>query len=470
MIGFDITPRIHPTGGAWGTTPNLTEVDLPLLSRCLVLDQDGRRLVWFSSDLVGDPLHDTDVIRGELAAALDLSAEQVVWSTSQTHSSGALPGSVVSGSCVTAISTTDPEFIADERKRLIDKCVAAAKEAIRMLRPAAVWAGRGFCDDVSYNTRLPMPTGGVKFSRHHLEGLQSGKYFDPTIGLIRFDDSDGKPIGMVFNFCAHPATMINDKYLSPDYVSSARQTIEAALGGAPAMFVQGFCGDVNCYHLFCKPAQARRTGTRLGQAAVRGLATLVPVRAVPFDFAWQPIELQCQPMPTRDRFEREIAFREQFFRELDEDPLLTWCGPINLPEHFPPASRKRTIEVQKDWLKKGLAMLDAGERPRTTLALTLGAVRIGDTAAVLSPGENFTITGKNIRERSPFAHTLICGDTNGLIGYMGPDDEIDRGGYETDSYWKMLPHDGFRLPPAKGTADRIVGTAVELLRKLHDRC
>ena len=81
MIGFDITPRIHPTGGAWGTTPNLTEVDLPLLSRCLVLDQDGRRLVWFSSDLVGDPLHDTDVIRGELAAALDLSAEQVVWST-----------------------------------------------------------------------------------------------------------------------------------------------------------------------------------------------------------------------------------------------------------------------------------------------------------------------------------------------------------------------------------------------------
>jgi hypothetical protein len=88
---------------------------------------------------------------------------------------------------------------------------------------------------------------------------------------------------------------------------------------------------------------------------------------------------------------------------------------------------------------------------------------VGDVAAFLSPGENFTATGRDIRDRSPFAHTLICGDTNGLFGYIGDDAEIDRGGYETDSYWKMLYIEGFRLALAKGTVQRILGAADALL-------
>jgi hypothetical protein len=67
---------------------------------------------------------------------------------------------------------------------------------------------------------------------------------------------------------------------------------------------------------------------------------------------------------------------------------------------------------------------------------------IGDVAAFVSPGENFTATGRDIRQQSPFVHMLICGDTNGLFGYIGDDAEIDRGGVETDSYWKMLVVDG----------------------------
>ena len=53
IAGFDITPRFHPRYGAWGTTPSMTEVDLPLLSRCIALECDDTRLLWFGSDLVG---------------------------------------------------------------------------------------------------------------------------------------------------------------------------------------------------------------------------------------------------------------------------------------------------------------------------------------------------------------------------------------------------------------------------------
>ena len=30
IAGFDFTPEIHPEYGAWGTTPGMTEVDMPL--------------------------------------------------------------------------------------------------------------------------------------------------------------------------------------------------------------------------------------------------------------------------------------------------------------------------------------------------------------------------------------------------------------------------------------------------------
>ena len=95
----------------------------------------------------------------------------------------------------------------------------------------------------------------------------------------------------------------------------------------------------------------------------------------------------------------------------------------------------------------------------------VGVIRIGDVAACLTPGEPFVEIGLAIRARSPFVHTLICGEINGLFGNIGTDPEIDRG-YGTDSYYEILDLDGFRLPPAKGSAGRIISAAVELLRQL----
>ena len=46
MVGFDITPQIHPEYGAWGTTPKLTQIDMLLQPCCLALKQDDRLLIW----------------------------------------------------------------------------------------------------------------------------------------------------------------------------------------------------------------------------------------------------------------------------------------------------------------------------------------------------------------------------------------------------------------------------------------
>ena len=145
---------------------------------------------------------------GAVAAGLGVCVDQIIWSTSQSHSTGALPGSIMCGSHLTERVSADQAFIDAEWQMLIDKFVAAANQAVEQLQPIRVFAGRGYCDSISYNSRFPMPTGGCKFSRDWAEGLQGGKYYDTTIGLVRFEDLQGRPLGAIFNFCCHPAVLI----------------------------------------------------------------------------------------------------------------------------------------------------------------------------------------------------------------------------------------------------------------------
>ena len=78
MVGFDITPRFHRTCGAWGSIYTMTEVDMPLLSRCLLIEAEGLRLLWYGSDLVGDDFHETNVLREEIADAIGLERTGLV--------------------------------------------------------------------------------------------------------------------------------------------------------------------------------------------------------------------------------------------------------------------------------------------------------------------------------------------------------------------------------------------------------
>ena len=467
IIGFDITPEIHPKYGAWGTTPTLTSIDMPLLARCIVLDDGQNRVVWFGSDLCGNSVPEVASFRDEVAEAIGLEREQIIWSTSQTHSSPTVPGSdAPGGSGITTRGIYDSDYCDAQRKKWIDSYKQAAREAIECLQPADLFVGKGYCDTMSYNTRFPMPNGGVKFSRHHTEGLQSGKYFDPTIGLLRFDDKQGKPLGAIFNFCCHPATMIDDTMVSPDWVGTAREYVEEAIGGTPAMYVQGFCGDVNCHHIFGTPALARRDGERLGKAAATAMSHLVPARSLPLRTSWKMLKLDCQPMCSREELEEKLAGREAFIEELQNDPTASWFCGINFPEQFSVENKVKGVELQTKYLREALRILDEGEPFRSSLELPLGGVRIGDVVAATSAGENFTQTGRQVRERSPFSHTLVCGDTNGLFGYIGDDAEIDRGGYETDSFWTIMYIDGFRLPLAKGTVGKILHTFDEIFQDL----
>jgi hypothetical protein len=113
-------------------------------------------------------------------------------------------------------------------KSLPGKIVEAVLEADSAVQPARVGA-------VSKD---------VPFNRNRQSKRQT-KAVDPMLGVIRFDDLEGKPIAVLVNFAAHPV-MTSPLILkfSADYPGFMKKKVEESLGTFCA-FLQGASGDMS---------------------------------------------------------------------------------------------------------------------------------------------------------------------------------------------------------------------------------
>jgi hypothetical protein len=73
----------------------------------------------------------------------------------------------------------------------------------------------------------------------------------------------------------------------------------------------------------------------------------------------------------------------------------------------------------------------AAERDEETLTVQLQAIRIGDLAVCGIPFESFVEIGLELKDRSPFAQTMVIGLANGRHGYLPTPEQHRLGGYET---------------------------------------
>jgi hypothetical protein len=105
----------------------------------------------------------------------------------------------------------------------------AVIQAVERARPAQIGAGSGFLYGCSINRRwLDRPV-------------------DPFVGVIRVDDENGNPLGVLANFGCHAVVLGYDNLLiSADWPGVTSQTLERTLGQESVCIVtQGGSGDVN---------------------------------------------------------------------------------------------------------------------------------------------------------------------------------------------------------------------------------
>jgi len=460
----------------------------PLEVRCFVVETESGLACWVVYDLTCMLLEQGTAIRGAVAAALGCGREAVVVHCTHTHS-------------------VPDFFLAFPVEVLAARAVGAAREARARMRPfrlveATVDVGgrfsilrRKFLPGIGtftvwYGYRLEngRPDGAPlireqverMFGRRHpkIPEFSGPIWFDDPVdplaqGLV-FVGGDGKAIGSLIRFSAHPHTTSHVRKLRyhPDFPGFARNAAERELGGM-CIYLTGPCGDIVPKEemQFRMPSAAERPGgternfgpsywhkeavlgdaLRVAQGIGENLASAVlarlkgEARRKPKDASsksrswalapWRPSVVRARTVGLT------VPIRENYAASSAEAASAQGAQTRRLLELQRSAAANRIapweIRSLADRVQQlGLEALDIRCLPASALrsrqvTLEMGLLQLGDIILAGIPSE--PCVGSSIRLR---ANTL--GDrlwtvslVNGWIGYLTGSFDCLAGGYES---------------------------------------
>jgi neutral ceramidase len=378
----------------------------PLQARALVLSDGTRTLALVTLDLCF--LFDVPEMEQIRAAVRPKGADEVIFHASHTHSAPSLPAN------------------REAYAQAVQKIEQVIAEAAAALEPARIGSGFGMTY-IGHNRRRTLADGSLEMLWRDEPGVSTSPV-DPTVGVIRIDHADGRPLAILVNYACHPVVLGPDnlKY-SADYPGEMRNAIEEALGGT-AFFLQGAPGDINPFYDKTPleedaVAAMKQTGRKLAAEAVRvanGLQTRTPAAA--------SVTSKTTVVHANSRWNLPVL------REVLQERY-----------HLEPSRATRLLRESMDL-------------PVTTLLLNR------DIAFVTMPGEPFVEFQTQLRAKSPLANTFFLGYTNGYFAYFPTIAAAVRGGYGADSTVTMAE---------VGTGERMLNVGLvslyELLGKLSPK-
>ena len=219
----DITP---PAGlpmwgyGARHDAPSQGALD-PLMAKAIVVAAGDDKLALVGIDLGRGPTRAMmEVIRREVAEKAGI--RHVIVTGSHTHH-----GPVIELTDEPGYGRGKFDAAVAYSRALPGRIVAAILDGDKDLKPA----------------RIGVATEAVTLNRNRQS--KRAKATDPTLSVVRFDDTGGKPIAILVNFAAHPV-MTDTKVLkySADYPGFLKNKVEAELS-TRCVFMQGAAGDMS---------------------------------------------------------------------------------------------------------------------------------------------------------------------------------------------------------------------------------
>lgn len=432
----DITPPVGIPAGGWGN--QLHEIsegnDLELWVTVLLVEGDGLgggRAAIVDVDLC--ILDDAQAARARsiVAQVAEVPVESVAVGTTHNHS---VPVTVELGG---AWIRRNRELVAPYVESVFDAIGRAASQASTSMTHVRVGAAKGR-STLAVNRRMTMPDGRAAV------GIDPDGVSDPTLTVVRLDGADDRPVATIVHYACHPIIVGPDnRFVTPEYPGIVKRVVEAAVGGH-CLFVQGACGDIGPSELFVSDlATYRRLGAMIGHEAA-GTAFRAGWRAYRQRvregeasawialFEYEPdgepdgtvrVAQETVALPLRD----DLGDPEQWRAEAERCENEAYAAR----EAGAPGEEVRELTVRTKFARmraeRGNALQGLGSYP-----LLVHGVRLGPVALVGVPVELFCEIGMTIRDRSPFATTLVSGYWNGYRNYLPTDAERARGGYEID--------------------------------------
>lgn len=401
----DITPALGlPT--SLGVECLVTEIWDPLYATVLVLDDGQTKAVVVGADLCAFLQEPDTQIRHAVAQALAIAPDQIVLNASHSHSAPYLATEYSDRLQPYGLKVADLDYVHYVQEQI----VAAAHEASANMIPVQLFAGRGNVERVAGNRRLRLPDGTM-ISRHGRppqawrdlpEGL-----IDPAVSIVSFVDLQGRPLGFIANYACHPTAAGGDLHgwVSADFVGYGLRPIEAALGGAVGLFLQGAAGNIGTGKWVNETPRgdAEAMGSRLAAGIMQALDSAEPVRGHQLQMVRRHVPLQLEPFPA-------LAEMEQ---RLDTAAATGDTGQV---------------VAAGDALVIARRFADFQQAP-------ISALTIGDMAIAYLPGELFVEFGLRIKRESPFRHTLVSAYNDDSLQYIPTQAAFDEGAYEVTGGW-----------------------------------
>ena len=449
----------------------IQSIESDLVASVFVVGDGETRLCVIAIDLCMVSVAEATQLRSAVAQALGVPITNVMLNLSHNHSSPALPD---------FMWMTDLPEEAAFRKRyqveLQQRLVEAALEAVAGEQPARIGYGCG-------RSRIGVYRREFRDGRDVL-GEVPDHPVDESVGVVRVDDLDGKPIAILFRYSAHPVTVgPRSVVASADYPGPARRIVEESLGGVP-IFLQGCGGNVNPavgigYEIDCRDTK-ERVGIELGAEVTRvaagirtnrrpgprtTLGTVPNILVTPWEWV------------SGSPCERLAAAEDVVVLEFGELPPLAKAREIH--ERWTATLAERTARPAEDWeirVAKKYAnwsriLVEAVEHGHPTCNLPIQVLCVNDVVLVGISAEAFYETGFDVQELAAVPNALVLGYTNGVIGYLPRAEDLPEGGWEVEGVYALpdlLPQ-AWQLPVAlrEDSAARTSQAAARLIERVR---
>ena len=343
-------------------------------------------------------------------------------------------------------STVDRRFVATLVRGAADVVVRAFRGAV----PARLGSGAGLEKTTLFQRRFLMRDGRVKTNPgvRNPEILRPDGPIDPTVGLLKVEGQEGRPIAAVVTFGNHVDTLGRNE-VSADWPGTLSRDLKRRFGKKfVTVFLCGVQGNVNHVNVRGRgPIMGPRVTERIGLRVAAAVAK-----------AWKRIPLASEARMAT--LERKVRFPRKRIDREDLRRARVLLKGVRLPYRV---TRSLTsFDLAKGCLEGdrlgaqeilALARVKGGKE-----ASRLLGIAVGNTAWLAAPGEVFVETGLTLRRRSPFRRTFVVGLANGYLGYMPTDAAFRKGGYET------MPARSSRLAP--GTEGVVLREGNRVLGKL----
>lgn len=424
---------------------------MPFYATALVLSDGPETVAILDVDSIGFDLPWTERILQATSDLTGLPRERIRFSCTHTHS-----GPNTFRLATISEGRDMAESYLDSLPQRIASAVWQAKQS---LVPVRVAAGSGSCD-INVNRRVRTPAGEMVVGRNWQGPV------DRTVGVVRFDNLDEKPVATLVHYACHPTTMAwqTDRF-TPDYPGPVREVVEREVGGV-CLFLQGATANLGPRRGFTGDcAVYRRLGTILGLEASRVAQNLETLQreerytgVLP---SGAPIALYEDaavetPAPALRIVQRTIELPAKAFGK----PQDLEAEAAALRAEMNRLRREGTLDEVRLATAKATQAGWRAENARNyygkkTIPWQVMAICIGDIALVSTRGEPFTETAQAMAAQSPFRHTLFSGYTNGGFGYIPVREAHAEGGYEIEA-----------TPFSPDAADVLLEESLRILQQL----